>query len=155
MGAGGGWVAEVCRLSGAAWLAMRIIGTLTVMMGLYIALDAYMPVSRVLSEPVLLTPVERGKGFAIRYHVDKLRSCPGELVRHAIGQGEDGVSHPLDRYPVRGFRRMGESASFVMLPYFPKYLPAGTYVIRTVVEYRCNGLASQVVVMDTAPVRVE
>ncbi len=134
---------------------MRIIGTLTVMVGLYIALDAYMPVARVLSDPVLLTPVVRGKGFAVQYNIAKLRACPGEIMLHAIGQGEDGVSHPLDRYTVRGFRRMGESATFVMMPYFPKYLPAGTYVIRTVVEYKCNGLASQVVVMDTAPVLVE
>ena len=150
-----GFVAEVCRLSGAAWLAVRIIGTLMVALVLYVAMDAYKPVSRVLSDPVLLTPIERGKGFAIRYHVDKLRACPGEIMRHAIGQGDDGVSHPLDREPIRGFRRVGEHPVFIMRPYFPAYLPAGVYVIRTVVEYRCNGLASQVVVMDTAPVRVE
>lgn len=150
-----GFVAEVCRLSGASWLAMRIIGTLTVAMGLYVALDAYMPVSRVLAEPVVLTPIERGKGFAIRYHVEKLRACPGEVMRFALGQGEGGVSHPLDREPVRGFRRVGEQATFIMRPYFPAYLPPGVYIIRTVSEYRCNGLASQVVVMDTAPVRVE
>jgi len=118
-------------------------------------MDAYMPVSRVLAEPVLLTPVERGKGFAVRYNVEKLRACPGEVMRFALGQGEDGVSHPLDREPVSGFRKVGERPTFIMRPYFPAYLPPDRYVIRTVVEYRCNGLASQVVVMDTAPVRVE
>ena len=150
-----GFVAEVCRLSGAAWLAVRIIGTLMVALVLYVAMDAYTPVSRVLSDPVLLTPIERGKGFAIRYNTEKLRACPGEIMRHAIGQGADGVSHPLDSEPIRGFRRVGEHPVFTMRPYFPAYLPPGVYVIRTVVEYRCNGLASQVVVMDTAPVRVE
>ena len=155
MGTGHGWVAEICRLSGGAWLAIRILGTVAVAMGLYVALDAYMPVSRVLAEPVLLTPITRGQGFAIRYNVEKLRACPGEVMRFALGQGEDGVSHPLDREPVRGFRKVGERSTFIMRPYFPAYLPPDRYVIRTVVEYRCNGLASQVVVMDTAPVRVE
>lgn len=105
--------------------------------------------------PFFIRAVLQSQGFAIRYNVEKLRACPGEVMRFAIGQGAEGVSHPLDREPVRGFRRVGEQATFIMRPYFPAYLPPGVYIIRTVVEYRCNGLASQVVVMDTAPVRVE
>lgn len=147
-------IESLCRLNGAwLWLS-AMVGTILLLAVMYMAYDTGMPAVRVLSAPEVIGAVQRGRGFDLRYHVEQLRSCPGEMLRFAVGTGADGVAHQIDRSPVRAFRAVGEPTAYRMRPYMPGYLPAGEYVIRTVIEHRC-GMSTQVRIMDSAPVRVE
>lgn len=153
---GSGWIGAACRLPDHAWRAVVVGLSLLAAAGAYLTIDTYRPVNVVDAPPEIIGDIVRGRGFAMRFHITRKRSdCPGNYVLVAIGQGLDGVSHQLTDAPIKTFRHVGDPPSFVLQPYFPKYLPAGTYVIRAVVEHACTGLASQLTMMDTAPMRVD
>lgn len=150
-----GWIGVACKLPDHGWRALQVFGALGLAALAWGVMDTCRPVISVDAPPEVMTPVKRGKGFVLRYHVKKLRECPGYYRHFAVGQGMDGISHQLDREAINTFRRVGDPAVFQLQPYFPRYLPAGDYVIRAVVVHQCTGAASQLVMMDTAPVRVD
>lgn len=141
-------------MSGSTWVILQIIGSMIMFALTYMIIDTYRPVAREIEPTQVLTPLERGKGFTIRYHIERLRECPGSVMHYAIGQGPDGLNYPLSRQPIPAFRRTSDKPMFSMSPYLPAYVVPGAYVIRTVAEYHCTGLVAQLMVMDSQLVQV-